>query len=166
MGGNGPLMALGSLIEFKKEINPKKIIYMFSATNDIGYDLFLEKNKILIKYLTNGYEQNLLSRNNEIEELLTKKYAELLKIKKINQDSIIKKIKLSKIRYLVGLENKGEQNIDIKYDDKSIYSLEKAIISKDLNSNYFLLNKVISRMKYESRNSELYIFFIPEINNF
>ena len=40
MGGNGPLMALGSLIEFKKEINPKKIIYMFSATNDIGYDLF------------------------------------------------------------------------------------------------------------------------------
>ena len=108
---------------------------MFSATNDIGYDLFLEKkNKIIIKYLTNGYEQNLLSRNNEIEELLTKKYAELLKIKKINQDSIIKKIKLSKIRYLVGLENKGEQNIDIKYDDKSIYSLEKAIISKDLNS--------------------------------
>ena len=44
MGGNGPLMALGSLIEFKKEIN-QKIIYMFSATNDIGYDLFLEKIK-------------------------------------------------------------------------------------------------------------------------
>ena len=42
---------------------------------------FRKKNKILIKYLTNGYEQNLLSRNNEIEELLTKKYAELLKIK-------------------------------------------------------------------------------------
>lgn len=167
MGGNGPLMALGSLIEFKKEINPKKVIYLFSATNDIEYDLFLEKkNKILIQYLANGYKQNLLSKNKKIEELLANKYEELLNSKEKNSNSIINMIKLSKIRYLVGLENKGEHNIDVKYNDKLSYTLEQAINSENLNSNYFLLNKIIARMKSESKDLEFYIFFIPEIENF
>ena len=167
MGGNGPLMALGSLIEFKREVNPKKIIYMFSATNDVGYDLFLEKrNKILIQYLNKGYKQDLLSKNQKIEKLLINKYAELLNLRKENSNMIIDKIKLSKVRYLFGLENKGKQNSDSEYDDKLLYTLKDAINSDDLNSNYFLLNKILKRMKDESKNSEFYIFYVPERKKF
>ena len=50
--------------------------------------------------------------------------------------------------------------------DKLLYTLEQAINSENLNSNYFLLDKIIARMKNESKNLEFYIFFIPEIENF
>jgi hypothetical protein len=166
-GGNGPLMALGSLIEFKKVVMPKKVIYLFSATNDINYDLFLEKkNKILVQYLNNEYKQNLLKKIKQIDEILESKYKQLLNSKKQDQISFVNQFKLSKIRYLVGIENKGMDNYNYKYNDNLTYTLKQAVDSDDINSNYFLLDKIIARMKHESGTSELFIFFIPEIKNF
>jgi hypothetical protein len=40
MGGNGPLFSLASLVEYKNTIKAKNVIYIFSETNDLGYDLF------------------------------------------------------------------------------------------------------------------------------
>ena len=168
MGGNGPLFALASLVEYKNTIKAKNVIYIFSETNDLGYDLFLEKkNNILIKYLNKNFKQNLLLKTKEINSLLIAKYSNLEKIKNNNNNTIvsIKTITLSNIRYLIGIENKGSKNIDGNYDPNFSYNLIEAVNSNTLNSNYFLFNKIIARMKEESDPSNFYLLYFPERKN-
>jgi hypothetical protein len=168
MGGNGPLFSLAALVEYKNTIKAKNVIYIFSETNDLGYDLFLEKkNDILIRYLNKNFKQKLLFKTKEINSLLVEKYSNLEKIKNNNNNTIvsIKTITLSNIRYLIGIENKGSKNIDGNYNPDFSYNLIEAVNSNTLNSNYFLFNKIIARMKEESDPSNFYLLYVPERKN-
>ena len=167
MGGNGPLFALASLVEYKNTIKAQNVVYIFSETNDLSYDLFLEKkNSILIKYLNKNFKQNLLFKKKEIETFFLEKYTNLEKIKNNHSNIIsIKTLTLSNLRYAIGIENKGSKNIDGNYDPNISYNLIDAINSNNLNSNYFLFNKIIVRMKEETDPSNFYLLYIPERNN-
>jgi lysophospholipase L1-like esterase len=143
-------------------------VFLTETTIDIGYYLFLEKkNNILIKYLNKNFKQNLLLKTKEINSLLIAKYSNLEKIKNNNNNTIvsIKTITLSNIRYLIGIENKGSKNIDGNYDPNFSYNLIEAVNSNTLNSNYFLFNKIIARMREESDPSNFYLLYFPERKN-
>lgn len=167
MGGNGPLLALASLVEYGGEIKPKNIIYIFCETNDLGHDLFLEKNnKILINYFNKNFRQNLIFKKDLVQKTLDNKHASIDRAMNFQKSNIFSYLKLSNLRYHIGIKNKGEKNIDEKYESNKNYSFNQALDDTTLNSNFFLFDLILKRMKESSVNSNFYIFYVPEVSNF
>lgn len=168
MGGNGPLLALASLVEYGHLAKPNNIILVFSETNDLSYDLFLEKKNIILKsYLKENFRQNLVLKKNKIQKIQNEKYASLEKKINLKKTKYLDNLKLSKIRYLLGIENKGKNNIDEKYNKDLNFTLDQAVKSNSLNSNYYIFDLILKKIKEISLNinANLYIFYIPEISN-
>jgi hypothetical protein len=73
--GNGPLAMLATLREYGTVLKPRTVLWFYFEANDLG-DLLRERdNQLLRRYLTNGYSQNLLDRQNEIDTAL-RRYVE------------------------------------------------------------------------------------------
>ena len=74
-GGNGPLLAMATYLEFNKLINPDYLVWIYYEHSDL-VDLSKEMNysKILKLYFKNNYSQNLYELQNEIDESLRASY--------------------------------------------------------------------------------------------
>ena len=67
IGGNGPLLEYASLVEYGKKLKPKKILWIYYEWNDFE-DLQDEKvNPLLLQYMKDGFSQNLINRQKEID---------------------------------------------------------------------------------------------------
>jgi GDSL-like Lipase/Acylhydrolase family len=70
MGGNGPLNELGTLIDCLDVLKPKIVLWFFFEGNDL-WDLHRErKSPLLMRYLTDGFKQDLLHRQAEVDQAL------------------------------------------------------------------------------------------------
>jgi len=70
MGGHGPLLGLASLKEYTEPLKPKIVIWLYYEDND-PVDLKKEKkSSFLMQYLQEGFSQNLIRRQAEIDEIL------------------------------------------------------------------------------------------------
>ena len=70
MGGNGPLLELASLTEYVQPSKPKVVLWFYSEGTDL-YDLQLEKkSKLLMNYLQDGFTQNLIQRQDDIDKAI------------------------------------------------------------------------------------------------
>ena len=68
--GNGPLLALASLMEYGPLLRPKTVLWLYYNGNDL-LDLTIERdNPVLLGYLQ-GRTQNLAARTAELDALLT-----------------------------------------------------------------------------------------------
>ena len=110
MSGNGPLIELASLKEYGVKKKPKIVLWLYFERNDLD-DLKNEKsNSIFIKYLKDGFNQNLYSRQLEINNKL-KKYIhlaekEMKKEKQLTKENLDKIISFKKIIRLQILRDK------------------------------------------------------------
>jgi hypothetical protein len=69
MGGNGPLLELGSVREYLARLRPKRVLW-FYFRNDFD-DLNIEKGvPLLLRYLDPGFRQGLFDRQPEIDGAL------------------------------------------------------------------------------------------------
>jgi len=154
--GNGPLMELAELTEYAEAIKPKIVLWIYYRNdlisekyqmNDLERD---KKNPILIKYMEDGFSQNLINRQKEINIslekfiLLEKAQSKLLEDSKENvtkQSQLFKNrwIRLHTIRSLIGFDD------DIKVD----YTLFSKILTK-------------AKLKVESWGGKLYFVYLPE----
>ena len=100
MGGNGPLLEFASLVEYAELFNYKTIVWLFTPEND--YENFEReiKNPILKKYLDPNFRQNLVSKNEEKNELYyeyfqkkDRPFRELLRQYHLDLNLLRKKIK-------------------------------------------------------------------------
>ena len=171
MGGNGPLLSLATLMEFKEIILPKNIFFIFTENNDLYFDLFLEKeNKLLTKYLLDNYSQNLISKRDKIEKFLEISNSEIIAKSKVKKNEFMDIIKIRKIRRMMKLHNDGKE-YDYKKDDilEKIGSYknidEKIIKSKKISSNIFILNHILLKMKTIYPNSNFYFLYLPSKKN-
>ena len=173
MGGNGPLLTLASLIEYKNVINPKNILYFHTERNDLVYDLFEEKkNLLLLKYLLNDFSQDLVFKRDIINKKLEKLNSEIIINSKNNNKkiNIINFLKLKNIRKIYNLVNIGPKNF---YEKKAIKkelleykNINEAIKNnKDVSSNIYLLDKIIKKMLSVYPNANFYIFYLPTREN-
>ncbi len=118
---NGPLLELAALKEYAKPLEPKVLLWMYNF-NDL-YDLSSElKSSLLRKYLyEDGYSQNLIERQGEIDFLLKRFVKEkLIKMQKnvikghkeergednFTRNALYRMIKLSNIRFRFNLNPK------------------------------------------------------------
>jgi hypothetical protein len=73
MRGSGPLLELGQIKEYLPALTPKIVLWFYYEGNDL-IDLNIEKrSKLLRRYLENGFTQNLVGRQADIDRVLTEK---------------------------------------------------------------------------------------------
>ena len=66
--GNGPLIELGGLKEYAEFLTPNKVLWLYYEENDLGRDLQKEQKSVLLtSYLDDGFSQNLINRQQEID---------------------------------------------------------------------------------------------------
>jgi hypothetical protein len=113
-GGNGPLVEYAALKEYAISFKPKIVLWVYFE-NDLEGDLLYEMESTLLKrYLTeDNFSQNLISRQQEIDQALMKYVESQLDIasrEKFATKSAIKLLKLRNLRTMVHLT--PEQFID------------------------------------------------------
>jgi hypothetical protein len=99
--GNGPLKEFAALKEYAEPLKPKIVLWVYYE-NDM-YDLMGElKSPFLRKYLNkDGFSQNLISRQEEIDSVLIK-YVQRERVRE-RKKKLVDVIKLSKLRNLIHL---------------------------------------------------------------
>ena len=86
MSGNGPLIELASLKEYGLKKKPEIVLWFYFERNDLE-DLRDEKfNSLFMKYLNEGFSQNLYSKQTEIDKKL-KTYIMMAEKELINGES-------------------------------------------------------------------------------
>ena len=171
-GGNGPLIAYASLLEyFPNNKKVKNVIWIITEGDLVN--LSLEKdNNILMKYLKDyKYKQNLINYRDQINKILDKKLASEIK----------KNIKLSNENKVLKIKDTYENNLKKLIDDynllnslklrktrsinfKEIFSVDKKI---NKNQNDVLFLKIVKNMKtfLDKKGANLHIFYISSSPN-
>jgi hypothetical protein len=152
-GGNGPIIELATLIEYAKPYKPPVVIWFF-VHNDFRNLHFELRSNLLTNYLINtNYEQNLINKQNEIDDFLIryidseteefKKNIIVSKVNFLNLDTIIEIIKLSKLRsYIIN-----------------------TLMYLNTDNNYKILDQVLTRAnnEIESWGGKLYFVYLPSL---
>lgn len=68
--GNGPLIELGTLVEYAAPLRPPIVLWLYFEGNDLKNLTDEMSSEILKKYLRNGFSQNLRNRQPEIDARL------------------------------------------------------------------------------------------------
>ena len=117
-GGNGPLLEYATLVEYGEFMKPKNVLWLYYEGNDLGDNLFrTQQNSLLLNYMKNGFSQNLINRQQDIDTSLMQ-YIQLQQSKakaKVKEKMLKRRfgwIKLGKIRYLLNLDNDVEVDAD------------------------------------------------------
>ena len=107
--GNGPLLEFAALKEYAEPLKPKIVLWVYSS-NDM-FNLIEEmESPVLKKYLNkDGFSQNLISRQREIDSVLIN-YVQRERVREKNK-KIVDIIKLSKLRNLIHLLPKTKPKI-------------------------------------------------------
>lgn len=70
MGGNGPLIELAALTEYLVPLRPRLVLWVYFAGNDLDDMSNNRQYGPLMRYLEDGYSQNLIKRQNDIDQAL------------------------------------------------------------------------------------------------
>jgi hypothetical protein len=69
-GGNGPLVMLATLKEYARAARPKVVLWFYFEGNDLKNLSVERKSPLLRRYLTDGFSQNLIERQTEVDAAL------------------------------------------------------------------------------------------------
>ncbi len=142
--GNGPLLEYAGLVEYGKTLAPAKVLWVYFEGNDL-IGLNQEKqNLLLMQYMEEGFSQNLISRQKEIDAMLLQ--AQLQAREKMLVKS--RWMRLFAIRNALGIDR-----INYDYDVDFDYSLFANILTK-------------AKAGVESRGSKLYFVYLPQYKRY
>jgi hypothetical protein len=161
ISGNGPIIELASLVEYAKNIRPKKVLWIYYEGNDITVDLKREEGvSILNKYLNPLYTQGLIKRQSEIDSAMIKHIDKSHKSK-----LFIYKTRAFRLFYTRLLLSRLFENIKKTFDDNSNNSNNSNNIN-NLDLDKFA--KIIDRAKnlVESWGGELYFVYLPSYSRY
>ncbi len=146
-GGNGPLIQLGSLKEFKPN-NVKKIIWTYSEWNDLIDISFEINHPILFKYYSNkNFSQNLKQKQDIIDNIGNTSITESYKKRQSTIKDYIKNfIFLNNLRFTISKKTKF-------YIPEQNFQIFEQIIIKFIEFS-------------QENNSQPYFVYIPSYNTF
>ena len=145
--GNGPLLEYAGLVEYGKTLAPAKVLWVYWEGNDL-IDLSQEKqNLLLMQYMEEGFSQNLISRQKEIDAMLLQ--AQL----QAREKMLVKKrwMRLGAIRNSLFFDR-----INYDYDDV------------DVDFDYSLFAKILTKAKagVELWGGKLYFVYLPQYKRY
>lgn len=154
--GNGPLMELATLTEYAGEKKPKIVLWIYYRNDLISEkyqmnDLHRDKeNPLLMQYMDDGFSQNLINRQKEINSSL--------------ETYILLEKAQSKL--LVELqESENKQSQLFKYRWIRLHAIRSLIdFDDDIKVDYTLFSKILTKAKskVESWGGKLYFVYLPE----
>ncbi len=147
-GGNGPLIEYASLREYGQYAEPKYVLWFYYVNdlNDLKKEL---KSNLLNQYLINeNYSQNLIYRQNEID----------------NYVKNFSKSALTEAKQIEIFKRKSKQIIKLNY----IRSLLKIINKSKKNDNINKFKQIMYKAKKESKkiNAKLYFVYLPDLETY
>lgn len=123
ISGNGPLIELATLKEYAESLQPKKVLWLYYEGNDFS-NLFRESQiPLLMRYMQDNFSQDLMYRQQEIDERL-REYMEKEK-KRMRGNGYIEWTQLSSIRFQTGFDK-----IFALPDDHLLVTLFTKILTK------------------------------------
>jgi len=155
ISGNGPLVEYATLVEYGKVLAPEKVLWVYYEGNDLSEDLQREKkNPLFMQYMKDGFSQNLINRQKEIDARLEEFNAKAAKaaiVAKAAKEAKYKWrhkrrwIRLHAIRNLIAFD----QGVDVAVDDP-------------------LFTKILTKAKarVEAWGGELYFVYLPQYNRY
>ena len=150
MSGNGPLLALASLMEYGPTVKPKNVLWFYYEGNDLNYDLEKEmKHKILLKYLNEDYSQELINKQLELNNLLSHHVQHKIYELKSTKKDYYKILNFQNVRRLMKIDKKE------KVKHRHINSLPLF---------YCVLNK--AKNIVNSWGGNLYFIYLPEYGRY
>ncbi len=159
IAGDGPLLMLATLTEYLPRLAPKVVLWCYYEGNDLT-DLQLErKNALLLRYLTPGFRQPDLDRQDEIDEALVGEIPRLEARAKRNAENrarnplrfkAISFAKLSMLRERLGLLTEDPAAVDTLVD------LEGP------NMDVFRQTLSEAKTRTEAWGGQLYFVYLPE----
>ena len=163
MAGNGPLIEFATLKEYAIKKNPKNILWFYFERNDLA-DLKIEKtSSIIMKYLKNNFNQNLISNQKKIDKDL-RKYIKLaeeeknIKNKKNYStfaEAINKIIRLQIVRDKTSLDRGFKVKIDPLFK-KILFKVKELVDQNNINL-YFIYLPDKERYSSNKMNDEKYL---------
>ena len=125
--GNGPLMELAELREYAELVKPKKVLWLYFEGNDLKGDLQGEKlNPILMQYMEDGFSQNLINRQKEVDSRLREYVDSRLREYLVSEQAQgqtetqlyrTRWIRLNAIRSITGFDGDVDVDVDVNVDD-------------------------------------------------
>ncbi len=145
--GNGPLLEYAGLVEYGKTLAPAKVLWVYWEGNDLMGLNQEKQNLLLMQYMDEGFSQNLISRQKEIDAMLLQ--AQLQAREKMLVKS--RWMRLFAIRNALGIDR-----INYDYDDV------------DVDFDYSLFANILTKAKagVESRGSKLYFVYLPQYKRY
>lgn len=151
--GNGPLIELATMTEYAGAVKPRKILWLFYEGNDLTRNLPIEKeNPLLMRYMQDGFSQNLVNRQKEIDDKLSKYLLEAHSHAQ-SQERLYKTrwIRLHGIRKLIGSFNNSDSNTNT-----------------NSQIDYPLFIKILTKAKAnaEAWGGKLYFVYLPKYSRY
>jgi hypothetical protein len=153
IAGNGPLVEYAALVEYGQTLKPAKVLWVYYEGNDLlgKSDLKREQiNPLLMQYMEDGFTQNLINRQQEIDNKL-EKYIAQAQAQAEAQEPTEEPAQLDKIRWirLFAIRNLISFDVDVDVD----VDVENPLFEK-------ILTKAKARV--EAWGGELYFVYLPE----
>tara|TARA_B100000965_G_C19586616_1_gene756047 strand:+ start:109 stop:1119 length:1011 start_codon:yes stop_codon:yes gene_type:complete len=147
--GSGPLVELGILKEYAKKIKPEYLFWFYYEGNDMMDDVSLLKT-YYVNYLDTNFTQNLISRQEEIDQFLITFINKRIDNYKIDSNAeenwLLSRIKLFLLRHTIyKLLNKKENFTET---EKIFENFEKIVY--------------LAKMEVENWNGRLVFVYIPD----
>tara|TARA_B100000767_G_C19754547_1_gene532317 strand:+ start:888 stop:2321 length:1434 start_codon:yes stop_codon:yes gene_type:complete len=157
ISGNEPLLEYASIIEYAEAVKPKKVLWFYYEGNDIQSLVANQNDSFIMQYMEDGFSQNLINRQKEIDDLLEKyivkeKEKEKEKMKDNAEESIMKvvlnKTKWIRLIHLRDLMGFFERNT--------------------MHSNEFIFSQILAKAKERvgAWNGKLYFVYLPEYTRY
>ena len=126
MRGSGPLFALAQIKEYLPALKPKIVLWFYYEGNDLSNLKVEQQSRLLRRYLEDGFTQNLLDRQADIDRALTgyataAETAELARLSTRSQETdyfadAILTVKLTSLRTRLSLLRDDVVNDSPDYD--------------------------------------------------
>jgi hypothetical protein len=156
MGGNGPLVELATLQEFLPPFRPKKVLWVYFEGNDMSGLHEERKSPLLMRYLSNKFNQGLITRQTEVDQALLQYVEESIKSFKTRRSRQQRQELVGKLLGVITLSSL-RQNIGV------IYGRPTIVIQRVDRADLELLRDILSLAKaaVHQWGGEFYFVYLP-----
>lgn len=159
MAGNGPLLMLATLKEYLPQFEPKIVLWFYFEGNDLE-DLQTERRSGLLRqYLTEGFEQHDLARQESVDAAISGELPQLAETERRRFDNRRRNAGRGQLVAFAKLSSLRERLSSLAATDPSFVALETNV-ETDMKAFQNILS--LAKTRVSRWNGRLYFVYLPD----